>query len=178
MREKRRRTKNVKWIILSFLIIMFASNSLVWAYYFKGEASSVTTTFKFVADENDIKGAYLRADVFTYWINAETGKIVGKNSWELNEICINNNWSKIGNYYYFNTTVSKEIMNLDEIPLDYQLISSSTPANELSSESLSDATYIAVYKIIYEILEDKDGLNSSNDAWNVVYTDNKLVTNN
>ena len=147
-------------LLLLIMIVIFATTiGISYAYYYQEVKSPLTTTFKLKYSSNQ---GYLRAYVYTYWTDSQSNEIAGKNSWNLAEKYIDtSNWTKIGDYYYYNSLV-----DLDTTAENLPILVKSDAEN-----SVSDSKYNAVYKVMYEVLEisSENNKNSSVIAWNVIY---------
>ena len=168
---QKRKNYHINKTMLLLLIIMVIALAIMlgisYAYYYQKIESPLTTTFKLKYSSNQ---GYLRAYVYTYWTDSQTNEIAGKNSWKLAEKYIDsNNWTKIGNYYYYNSLVNIDISD-EELPLLVK--------NDVEN-TISDSKYNAVYKVMYEVLEiaTENDKNSSVIAWNTIYDNGKWSEN-
>ena len=93
----------------------------------------------------------------------------GIKNWELSTVIAN----KIETFLIQNSsTITKE--NIDNnTPVNYALIADDTKITDLTDADLTNAIYVARYKIIYEYMEatERNGILSSEDAWGITYSD-------
>ena len=166
-------------LILVIIIAVISIASITFGYYFQSVNIHFNTHFE--ANIASPNYGYVRAVVITDWVNTN-GEVVAKNPWELKSSAINSGWTKRDDdYYYLNNAIeiddktSNELTN--EIMSNSPLINDGLSASQLSNESLSTPKYRARYKVIYEmLLDDSDiGENVTQQAWNVVYTNQTLV---
>ena len=167
-----RKNKNYKintqtlLLLIAMIIIFIITIGISYAYYYQEVKSPLTTTFNLKYSSNQ---GYLRAYVYTYWTDAQSNEIAGKNSWELSEKYIDSdNWTKIGDYYYYNALVDIDVAS-ENLP---------TLVNDNAENSVSDSNYNPVYKVMYEVLEiaSENDKNSSAVAWDVVYDNGSWKT--
>lgn len=170
-----------KKIILIFVIIiaLISIASITFGYYFQSVNIHFNTHFE--ANIASPNYGYVRAVVITDWVNTN-GEVVAKNPWELKQSAINSGWTKKDDgYYYLNNAIEIDDKTSDELTNEVMsnspLINDGLSAAQLSDESLSTPKYRARYKVIYEMLfDDSDiGENVTQQAWNVVYTNQTLV---
>ena len=161
--------KNKRWLLPIIGLILAIIIPTAFAFYYKNINSPLTTKFSI----EDIDEVFIRAYIITYWEKSETGEIVAKSSWPLKENIHTSNWTKIDDYYYYyNGTITKE--NIDNnTPVNYALIADDTKITDLTDADLTNAIYVARYKIIYEYMEatERNGILSSEDAWGITYSD-------
>ena len=160
--------KNKRWLLPIIGLILAIIIPTAFAFYYKNINSPLTTKFSI----EDIDEVFIRAYVITYWEKSETEEIVAKSSWPLKENIHTSNWTKIDDYYYYNGTITKE--NIDNnTPVNYALIADDTKITDLTDADLTNAIYVARYKIIYEYMEatERNGILSSEDAWGITYSD-------
>ena len=159
--------KNMIFLLLIMIIIFAMTIGISYAYYYQEAKSPLTTTFKLKYSSNQ---GYLRAYVYTYWIDSQSNEIAGKNSWSLSEKYIDSsNWTKIEDYYYYNSLIALDVNN-DDLPI---------LVNNNAENSVTDSKYTPVYKIMYEVLEinSENEQNSSVIAWNVIYDNGSWIKN-
>lgn len=158
--------KNKSWLLPLIILCLITIIPSAWALYHIGVESPMTTTFVIEYDS-----VFVRAHVITYWEEIETGNTVAKTSWNINEEIINEEWTKIGDYYYYNGTFTREQIT-DGVPTENELIAPELTSEEVSNEDLTDLKNVAKYKIIYEIIEAKaeENILSCEDAWGITYS--------
>lgn len=160
LKVKLKTRKNLIVFIIGICLIIFCI-SKIYAFYYQVSKSPIKTTFKLNAPTTN--NGYLRAYVYTYWIDTKSNEIAGKNSWTLSDDFINQvNWKKIGDYYYYNGIVNLDISK-EKLP---RLVTIA------SNNLVHDDNYKASYKVIYEIMEavsDDSGKTSSYYTWHTYY---------
>lgn len=162
--------KTKSWLIPIIILGIIMLIPSTWALYHTQIESPLTTKFKI-----EYNSVFIRAHIITYWEDIESGNIAAKSSWNINNNVINNNWTKIDDYYYYNGTLTNEEIT-DGIPVGYELISPELTVEELSTEDLTDLKNIAKYKIMYEYIEAEAISNtlSSEDAWKITYSEDGI----
>lgn len=168
------KTKKIKLVILSILLLTFTPT--IFAVYYTNITSMATIKMQ---TNHDMSKTYVRAHIITYWVDDKTCEdmndlttcaMSGKKSWNLDETKINQNWTKLNNYYYYASQT--ELSSLEELPEEIKLIDPNLDISQLTSEDTTDEDYVPQYQVVYEFLEagtTENNKTTSEEYWCVTF---------
>ena len=173
-----RKRKLKKWVIPTFTSILVITIAIPTAYgfYFADSSSSILTNF--IVNSN-LKNAYVRATVLTYWVDSKTCNgddltsctITAKKAWTIKSDAYNSSWQALSDgYYYYKGTIDGSVINKDNIKThEIALLDSSLSIDELSDEELTITDIVPTYEVVYEFIEGSD--EALQNSWKVTYQD-------